>query len=308
MSRPKTAAFVTVALVFAATAPAQKVALGGAHDGQIVQLLDCSRLGEGVSIEGLARIVQALGEPALPAANVCALGPDHIAVLGTPQQCAGAERVFAAAVEHAGTEVYIDCKTVRIDAALFARHFEPWFAKALPRPGAAEPAGERHVVVAEKDVVDARLRLRGAPGFDTVQAPKIIVLQLHEARLRIGQDRRYTAEHAMVVGADGATTTRPVERTVFEGDDIAVVATRGLAQEMLVHLKAARNALPFILPQVEVALAGGKTGTIDVPHGTACSVDLCAVVPDGRVLVVAAPLRDGTFVCWLVQVHAIQGH
>jgi len=284
-----------LALALSAAAPAQKVALGD----RMVQLLDCSRLGDGVSLEGLARIVQALAEPALPAANVTPLGPAHIAVLGTPQQCAGAERVFAKAIEQLGVALYVDCKILQLDAGLFAQHVEPLLPKA---PAAAQ------VVLTERAIGDLIAALRAAKGLAILQAPKIVVPLLHEASLRVGTERRYVADAQLEAneGADGRWGIGAIDGTVFDGSQLRVVGTRRGDGESLVHLRAEHAAFPAKLPEVEVELAHGIRSKIQVPHGTTCSIDVCAAVRDGEVLLATAPLRDGTFVCWLLQVHAIK--
>lgn len=140
---------------------------------------------------------------------------------------------------------------------------------------------------------------------EIVQAPKVITGLLQEVRLYVGRERSYVADHRVgpAPDLDGKVGIWPIQQKIFQGSRTTVVATRRGDAESLVRLRADHDRYPDQLPTTEVTLANGEKAVVEVPHGQCCSIDVCAAIPDGQVLLAIAPVRDGTFMCWMLMVH-----
>jgi hypothetical protein len=292
-------------LASAALLPAQRVPLPD-DGGRLVQLFDLRKLqatgvGGGdakpaIDAHAAAELLAPFVTPALGKGDALQpLGERWLALLGSAEQIASVERLFAAAVARRDHAIGVEIHFLKLTAATFDK-------LVAPHVQANAQNGAQGVLPRAKagDFVAALT----AAGSECLEASALVVRPLQRASLATKNETTYVKDFT-VTKKDGAFIADPVLDTVWDGNETVLTATFLADGTMGIVCESTVQELQRPIPTFDTKIAGSTLPvTIQLPETTVVHLRQTSIVADGDVAVHAAKRDDGTYLVALVSVTA----
>jgi hypothetical protein len=279
---------------------AQKVPVRG-DAARVLQVVDLTALqppadeqepNQLKTLTGLDAFARRFVEPALgPDDDIRMLGRGRLAALGTPQQVAWVENLVAMGAQYRGDEIFVDVKLLKVPSSTFDSTVKSVFA-AQQHPGRA-PDAPLQATVTWPELTGLLQNLKGQPGFEVLQAPKIVAVPLQPCILRIGKEIPYVRDYTVNAKGDTVVAT-PVNDTLFDGHDVEVVAAFLGKGRIAVQCSVTQREVQQPLPEIRVAIGTGEPMTLQVPHVQTVAFEDIAVLQDGSAALLACRRPDGS--------------
>lgn len=259
--------------------PAQKLAVPGAPPQETVD-------SQQRTTDLLARFVK---PPLGSGDDLRVLGGRWLTLLGSAEQAASLEALFAVAAKHRTTAITLEMRFLDVKADAFAKD---WAARLRPVEGSD---GKRHEQVLGKDAAVALLTDLTQMQADQMQAPGITVLPLRVASMSTSNQTAYVKDFRMIE-RDGKTIAEPIVDVVTDGLDAAVCATLladgsiALAADVL--WQELQRPIPVFTSKVGAA---GVPLQIQLPEVHGLRLQQTAAIADGGMVVLASQKADGSY-------------
>ena len=293
-----------VVLVPSLSLPAQKLLLpdGG---GRIVQVFDLGAPEPGpakkLAVPGdppkekvdsqqrTAELLARFVKPALGSGDdLRVLGGRWLTLLGSPEQAASLEALFAVAAKHRTTAITVEMDFLNVKADAFTKH---WRERLTAVEGADN---RRFQQVLGKDGANAlRNDLANLPA-DRLQAPTLTVLPLHPAQLSTKRQIAYVRDFKVVTDA-GKLIAEPVVDSVEDGLEATVFAAVLANGDITLTVDVTDWDVKEPIPEFKTTIGVGNPVTIQLPEVTGLHLQQTAVLADGGMVVLASQKADGDF-------------
>ena len=293
-----------VVLVPSLSLPAQKLLLpdGG---GRIVQVFDLGAPEAGpaktLAVPGdppkekvdsqqrTAELLARFVKPALGSGDdLRVLGGRWLTLLGSVEQAASLEALFAVAAKHRTTAITVEMDFLNVKADAFTKH---WRERLTAVEGADN---RRFQQVLGKDGANAlRNDLANLPA-DRLQAPTLTVLPLHPAQLSTKRQIAYVRDFKVVTDA-GKLIAEPVVDSVEDGLEATVFAALLANGDITLTVDVTDWDVKEPIPEFKTTIGVGNPVTIQLPEVTGLHLQQTAVLADGGMVVLASQKADGDF-------------
>ncbi len=293
-----------VVLVPSLSLPAQKLLLpdGG---GRIVQVFDLGAPEPGpakkLAVPGdppkekvdsqqrTAELLARFVKPALGSGDdLRVLGGRWLTLLGSVEQAASLEALFAVAAKHRTTAITVEMDFLNVKADAFTKH---WRERLTAVEGADN---RRFQQVLGKDGANAlRNDLANLPA-DRLQAPTLTVLPLHPAQLSTKRQIAYVRDFKVVTDA-GKLIAEPVVDSVEDGLEATVFAALLANGDITLTVDVTDWDVKEPIPEFKTTIGVGNPVTIQLPEVTGLHLQQTAVLADGGMVVLASQKADGDF-------------
>ncbi|MEM7204466.1 MAG: hypothetical protein AAF628_29680 [Planctomycetota bacterium] len=214
------------------------------------------------------------------------LGPEHLVVLGRPEQQAWVDRALLEQRAALGTQIGVEIRVLAVAKDAFAEHFAPLLDEADTwRP-------LQHVLADS----EATRRFVGAvmadPRIDSVTAPRLVVLPLQRATVTVGEPLSYVRDYE-IHRAGHRLMAEPVVDQVFDGIKVDTICGFVGAGAIGVVFDYQHFDVERPIPTFETDLAiGAGSVEIHLPAWQEVHLEQKLVMPKGGYAIVSAPDRD----------------
>lgn len=296
-----------------ATLPAQKLPLPDGS-GRIVQVFDLGAPAPGPELvlpvlgdarvakdDGLQRTADLLARFVKPPIGrgdeLRVLGDRWLTLLGSPEQAASLEALFATAAKHRTTEIVVEMNFLNVKADAFAKH---WRARLAAEEGSD---GRRFQQVLGKDGANSLVADLAQMPVERLQAPGITVLPLRIAQLSSKRQISYVRDWKLVQG-EGKVIAEPMTDTVEEGQEATVCATLLANGDVALTVDVTNWDVQEPLPEFKTTIGVNNPVTIQLPEVAGLHLQQTAVVADGGMVVLASQKADGDFLIATIRARA----
>lgn len=304
-------------LVLATTtrASAQKLLVPSAGERQL-ELVDVAPLLRGSAdreqLSAIAAFLRSFATPALDGDDdLVAVGTHHLAVLGSPPQCAWLSGLVAelttpaadanATDDEAAPATFVDfeVRILRADAAGRAAVLEP--AVAAPAPADATAPRARALTAAERTALLAKLAAR--PDLEQIESPRLLASPLQLAEMSIGRQFAVLRSYRCTAGADGKPIVDPVVEQLVAGNRVVLRAMPLGKAAIGVAATLRHAAVQEPIPETTIDLGTGAPLRVQLPAVTEIEVAHTAAIAKDGALLLLLPLPDGGAIAALVTAH-----
>jgi hypothetical protein len=290
-------------LLLATTLMAQKLPLPDGS-GRVLQLFDVQTFlpkpgtAPATELQKIADVMARFLEPSLgPGDDFKALGDRWLALLGSPEQIAAAERLFRLAKERRERLIDLDVQLFGCDDKAFAK------LKARLVQVERDQRVTYENVFGKQDAHDFADAVAKTAATQLV-AQKLTVFPLQRANVAVKNQTSYVKDFTITKN-DKDYIADPVVDIVWDGNETEVLAT-------FLPDGTLGIACDVVLQEVEKPIAEYKTTvagstlpvTIQLPRLTATRLTQAAVLAEGSLEVLAARKLDGSWLLALVSAQA----
>lgn len=243
----------------------------------------------------IAALLGALVEPALGKGDALQpLGEHFLVLLGSAEQAASLDRMFAAAAARRGNGIEVEIRFLKLTEAAFDK-----VAKPRLKPVGDETAGRYQQVLRQVDAAPVVAAIVEAAG-EQLDAPRLLVWPLDRASVAFKKQISYIKDFTLTA-KDGSFLADPVVDVVWDGNE--TIVTAALLQGGMIGLScdATFQEVRQPMQNFETTLvAGTPPVTIQLPQTTTVRLRQTSVVGSGDAVMLASRKPDGTFLVAIV--------
>jgi hypothetical protein len=237
-------------------------------------------------------------------ADLQPLGDRHVVALGSAAQVAACERFFAASRAAGRVLFQLDVRICQVTAAHFDRTLANVMTPLDARPGATADA-HLVAVLAPATTATVQQALVGDPDTTTLQAPRLVVQNLHHAAMSSGEPIAYVRDFELETVA-GAQIANPIVDSVWHGQEIEATCAALDDGTVLVQMAMLDQTVERPLAEFATTVPGTRHAcTVQVPRITGTRASQTARLACGGTAVTAARRADGTWLVTLTTVHRV---
>lgn len=245
-------------------------------------------------LAAVAAFVRRFAQPALESGDdVQPLGGRYLAVLASPDRCAGVEEMLRTAATRRDDLLVFEAHLMQLPEATYTKVVAPLFDKnSTPE--------QRKVMILAGDLKPFLDAVQAA-GANVLQVPQVSTRPLCPANVHSGEQIAYVRDFTIEKHGE-ARIANPVIDVVEDGIDLQVLATYSGDSNVFVDCQVRSDQVKRPLSEAKVDLGVGQPVMVQMPQVSTVRLAQAGVMPLRSALLLSAPRADGSWLCALLRV------